>query len=290
VALGKEAGLAIHAVVSPEQAAVDPKLPRGLNLLGETPGGLRYEDDAVPKAVSEALLPTLQVPGVAGGVLRYKFPPGYRPTDGVSTPWEQELGYSEQLRYESLRRGGADPLDLCPFSGWELGGGSRSYILEVPSRLALPWMPDNDNSIADSVTHKKPFDAARREVVLAVRKRLTESLQSKSSALLISALDLPYYGSFEPELATAKPDSKAPLRIQAEATSKTVLSMLYFRPQRPPRPFLVDDEPLALRFQRALLAKQAALAKEGWEGFVLDLTELTNADVLALLSLQPEGH
>jgi hypothetical protein len=287
VGTGKKIGIPIGAAISLLKQGGMPG-PEDVNILQETgteharrkPGGndlLAGWTTLDPDQAIRLLLPLTRVPGLSALALRATAAPGWAgdPGGGDGLAEAAHLGYGVPVRLACIRDQGFDPLDVI----W-------SYNLlryRAPTQLSLPYFPDagaGDDALwpklAEFRLRWNRQDMARiYEALHRATPELPLYLDDRASAYCNP--NTRWYGRWDiSEKVPVNPiyfDASQASAVASTASSEPLLSR---------KGWYGNPVDLALA-----LGRTAQQASQPWRGLTLDLTALTPAQALNMVSHLP---
>jgi hypothetical protein len=239
-----------------------------------------------------------RTPGLAGLVLRDTSAPGYSTRDGAGGlnifAAANDFGYTPEMRLAFLRQEGFDPVDL--------GGGTVAEL-----DLTLPFFPGTGPqrfaTLEDSATPNPAIAALQKWNTFRYRSgaillaELYAALRAVRSdlPLLLAPRPVPnfstgsqtWFGSWDAPERLPYPippsgETRTPLSQQARSFSRQVLLSLPY-----PSPMGQAPQALTATDYARHLGPLLRQNQNGWDGIVLDLSQVPTDQALALVESLP---
>lgn len=263
----------------------------------------------VEKRLSRAV-EVAKTPGISGLALRDTAPPGF---ESQGDSWDSrfdygsDLGYTPEIRLAYLRNYGIDPIDAAPVEAFVgsanlipplFANGSSGFVGPRNGRGAR--FTASQGVMTQVVGEAAPLNGEQRwhkfrnEWDVRLLSPLLDRLHAAARKLPISCADryekppvgIGWYGSWDkPEgLPHRKAAYNRPPLGQARETSKTVLIHVKCPTTYEPMAFpWVPKGKLDASAYSSILSNTIKQAGDGWDGIVLDLSDMPFAQAMPLL-------
>ncbi|MES2461313.1 MAG: hypothetical protein V4671_12085 [Armatimonadota bacterium] len=300
-------------------ALTPPEEAKRLLRLGDW---LQPDQTAVQAAARNRVASITEMPGLAGLMLRDVAAPGYDGTGGAgASPFDaldggEQMGYTEEMRLAFLREAGIDPVDLSPLPQgmlalpYSFGGGYSPF-----QTMQLPFFTDygmspgnltiyNQNALElgakDGMERWQRFRIARTEALV---QSVIQSIHTRQPDLPVwvqrggdafsGFAQTPVFGTAEAVVsgvsavsAVSRAATIPPATTSSATAPKSPQTLLVLRCPPLSEATTVTDMGVngADDFTRSLAGVMTRPAS-GWQGLVIDLSEVSLDRALPLLDI-----